>query len=220
MLYHSFKLLSDAGLRLMVSELMQCSNWVDGATSATGSAKEVKRNIQLNEGSDTYINLNQKVRDLLMNDKTMINAYICPKKIVNILFSRTSVGMYYGKHVDAVHVDQSRRDYSFTLFLTNPREYEGGELILNIPPERKSIKLEAGSIVIYPTKYLHEVKEVTQGERMACVGWIESHIKNDNEREILGHIRSAIASIKINDESNSLLHLNIAYQSLKKHFGD
>lgn len=220
MLYHTFKLLSETDLSIMVSELMNCPDWVDGARSASGGAKEVKRNIQLFPGSETYKNLDEKVCELVMNEKTLINSYIFPKKIVNILFSRTSVGMRYGKHVDAAYVAQGRRDFSFTLFLNNPREYEGGELILNIHPEQKSIKLEAGTIFIYPTKYLHEVKEVTKGERMVCVGWIESYIKNDNEREMLTHISMAIAHANNNDASKCNEVLNIVFQNLKKYFGD
>ena len=128
--------------------------------------------------------------------------------------------MRYGKHVDASHAIQGRSDFSFTLFLNNPLEYEGGELIINIHPEQKSVKLEAGSIFIYPTKYLHEVKEVTKGERMVCVGWIESYIKKDGEREMLTHVSTAIAHAHNNDKSKCIESLNIAFQSLKKYFGD
>ena len=69
--------------------------------------------------------------------------------------------MYYGRHVDEVYSSEGRRDYSFTIFLNNPNDYDGGELVLNIPPENKAIKLDAGSIIIYPTKYVHEVREVS-----------------------------------------------------------
>lgn len=220
MLYHAFKFLSEIDLSIMVSELMNSPDWVDGAISARGGAKEVKRNIELFTGSETYKDLNKKVCGLIMDENNVLNTSILPKKIVNILFSRTSVGMRYGKHVDSSYVDQARRDLSFTLFLNNPSEYEGGELILNIPPEQKRVKLEAGSIFIYPTKYLHEVKEVTKGERMVCVGWIESYIKKDSEREMLMHIVKAIRHVKNNDKSKSIEELNIAYQNLKKHFGD
>lgn len=223
MLYHIFKLLSKADLSAMVIELMTCPDWVDGATSAMGGAKLVKRNIQLSHISDTYKALNMRVIEQLMEGSPTLETYIYPKKIINILFSRTSAGMHYGKHVDAAHTVQGRRDYSFTLFLSNPIDYEGGELILSVPPEQKAIKLEAGSIVIYPTKYLHEVREVTQGERIACVGWIESYIKKDDEREILGCIRTAMLQMPLasnNDNIKSIIALNIAYERLKKYFGD
>jgi len=221
MLYHSFKLLGETDLSIMVSELMQCPDWEDGARSATGEGvKLVKRNIQISPRSETYKALYARVSELLMNEKYTLDMYICPKKIINVLFTRTSAGMFYGNHVDAAHVSQGRRDYSFTLFLTNPSKYEGGELILNVPPEQKAIKLEAGSIIIYPTKYLHEVREVTKGERMVCVGWIESYIKKDDEREMLGYIRTAMEHTNNNDNSKSSLILSIAYQRLKKYFGD
>lgn len=220
MLYHTFKLLSKPDLSTIISELMISPDWVDGARSATGGAKLVKRNIQLLPSSDTYKALDKRVIELLMSDDSPLMTSIFPKQIINILFSRTSAGMRYGNHVDAAHTTQGRRDYSFTLFLTNPSDYEGGELILNVPPEQKAIKLEPGSIIIYPTKYLHEVREVTKGERMVCVGWIESYIKKDDEREMLGLIRTAIFQAKSNENSKSILTLNIAYERLKKYFGD
>ena len=136
-----------------------------------------------------------------------------------MLFSRTSVGMYYRTHIDLSLTYSGRRDYSFTLFLSNPADYDGGELVLNIPPERKSIKLEAGSLVIYPTKYLHEVKQVTKGERLVCVGWIESLIKNDDEREMLSNIKSSMLYAQNNDIGKSYMSLNLAHERLRKHFG-
>ena len=219
MLYHIFNLMGKTDLAATVSELMKCPDWVDGASSALGGAKEIKRNIQLSPGSDAYKKVNSKVCDLLMSKISLIEHHIQPKKIINVLFSRTSSGMYYGTHVDISLTPDGRRDYSFTLFLNNPNDYEGGELILNIPPEQKSVKLEAGSIIIYPTKYLHEVKEVTNGERLVCVGWIESLIKNDEEREMLADIKTAILYAQDNDENKSKIFLNLAYERLRKHFG-
>ena len=167
-----------------------------------------------------YKALAARVSKKLIDEKPTLDMYIFPKNIVHILFSRSSAGMFYGAHIDSAHIPTGRRDYSFTLFLTNPGDYEGGELVLNIPPEQKAVKLDAGSIIIYPTKYCHEVKEVTSGERMVCVGWLESYIRKDDEREMLGFLRAAIAHTKSNDSSKSLLALNIAYQRLKKYFGD
>ena len=124
--------------------------------------------------------------------------------------------------MDSAYTSQGRRDYSFTLFLNDPSDYDGGELILNILPEQKSIKLGAGSIIIYPTKYLHEVREVSQGERLVCVGWIESFIKKDEEREMLGYVKNALQQLSrsSNDNHKSILSLNIAFQRLQKYFGD
>ena len=108
---------------------------------------------------------------------------------------------------------------SFTIFLNNPSD-DGGELVLKVPPENKAIKLNAGSIIVYPTKYLHEVREVTSGERIVCVGWIESHIKQDDEREMLSYIKIAIGHADSIAKDKGIPELNLAYQRLKKHFGD
>ena len=220
MLYHTLKLLSEDNLSLITSELMKCPDWIDGAKSARGSTKKIKRNIQLSPKTDAYKKLNRSISDLLMNETSVLSPYIYPKKIINLLFSRTSTGMYYGKHLDISHTPEGRRDYSFTLFLSNPADYRGGELILDIPPEQKAVKLDAGSIIIYPTKYMHEVKEVTEGERMVCVGWIESLIKDDVEREILSDVYMALAQSQNNDKVNFNLTLNLAFQKLKRHFAD
>ena len=220
MLYHAFKILNESDTSAIVRKLMMSSEWRDGIESASGVAKLIKRNIQLSPRSDTYDELKNSIVELLMNEKNTLPIHIYPKKIFNILFSRTSAGMYYKKHVDEAHLREGRRDYSFTIFLNNPSDYDGGELILNIPPEDKVIKLDAGSIIIYPTKYLHEVKEVSKGERIVCVGWIESYIKRDDEREILACMRRALEHSGNNVDDNGIPELNLVYQRLKKHFGD
>ena len=220
MLYHAFKLLSDSETLAIVGKLMMSSEWRDGGETARGRVKLIKKNIQLSPTSDTYNELKQSIVELLMNEKHTLPIYIQPKKVLNLLFSRTSVGMYYGKHVDRVHFPEGRTDYSFTIFLNNPSDYDGGELILNIPPENKAIKLDAGSIIIYPTKYLHEVKEVSKGERIVCVGWIESYIKDDDEREILACLRRAIRHAQSNVNDRGIPELDLVYQRLMKHFGD
>ena len=218
--YHSFSLLQSPEIQHAKQQLMTSPDWIDGTSSAKGHAKQLKRNLQLSNNSNVYTDLSNRISERLMNNISVMDRFIFPKQIINILFSRTSTGMYYGNHVDAAHTQAGRRDYSFTLFLNDPSEYEGGELIVNIPPERKSIKLEAGMIFIYPTKYLHEVKEVTQGERLVCVGWIESFLKYDSEREFLSYIKTAMICTQSGEKEKSLLSLNLAFQGLKKYFGD
>lgn len=201
-------------------ELMLCSEWLDGRLTAKGGALDIKRNLQLNPKSQTYIDLESKISSKITGDIPGIADVIFPKKVINTLFSRTSTGMFYGNHVDSPYTNDGRRDFSFTLFLNNPKDYEGGELILSIPPERKSFKLNPGSIIIYPTKYLHEVKMVESGERVVCVGWIQSEIKNDSEREILSYVRATMQYIGSNEIEKSKTALNLVLSRLKKHFGD
>tara|TARA_B100000700_G_scaffold181361_1_gene200074 strand:+ start:19801 stop:20460 length:660 start_codon:yes stop_codon:yes gene_type:complete len=219
MLYITHKLLNEEKVREFQKELLISSDWIDGKYSAQGNAKQIKRNLQLKE-SQSKEKLEDKIRNLLLEDNH-IRYSVFPAKIFNILFSRTGVGMYYGPHVDTAYIPSGRRDLSFTLFLNDPKDYDGGELILSIPPETKKIKMKPGEMIIYPTKYLHEVKEVTKGERMVCVGWIESQIKSDEDRSNLFLLYLVNSEIKQNyGSSGTTQKLNIAVNNIHKRFLD
>ena len=127
--------------------------------------------------------------------------------------------MFYGSHLDFPFISSGRRDLSFTIFLNEPNEYEGGELTLYIPPEQKQIKMNIGEVIIYPTKYLHEVKEVTRGERMVCVGWIESQILRDDDRECLYLMKAGLSEIiEKHGLSSATQNLKISFNRLYKNF--
>ena len=217
MLYYTYKLLDEDKVSEFKKKLLISADWVDGSTSASGQAKMLKRNLQLNAG-ETRDNLANELTRIFQNNQA-INTAIFPEKIFNILFSRTGKGMYYGPHVDLAFLPEGRRDLSFTLFLNDINEYKGGELILYIPPEKKQIKLNPGEMIIYPTKYLHEVKEVTEGERMVCVGWIQSQIPRDDDRENLYQINLSLSEIiAAHGRSSSTQRLNTAFHRIYKRF--
>ena len=217
MLYLASNLLNKEISEDLKKRLICSSDWVDGKLTALGDASLIKRNLQLNN-CDEKTELTNKIREAIVNN-SLINSYTFVNKIFNVLFTRTGVGMYYRPHVDIPNISTGRRDFSFTIFLNKPEEYDGGELLLYIPPETKKIKLNQGDIVIYPTKYLHEVKEVTKGERMVCVGWIESQVERDDERENLYLIRSSLSKIiEKHGNSASTQNLQIAFNSLYKRF--
>ena len=119
MIYHSFRLFQSSEISPIIRQLMMSPDWVDGTTSATGKTKQIKKNLQLSYNSDVYRDLSKKISDILMNNMTVLDRFIFPKRIINILFSRTSTGMYYGTHIDLPHTKSGRRDYSFTLFLND-----------------------------------------------------------------------------------------------------
>ena len=147
----------------------------------------------------------------------IIENAVFPGKVHSILFSRTGGGMFYGPHLDTPHVPSGRRDLSFTLFLNEKTDYKGGELILYIPPEKKTIKLNPGEMVMYPTKYFHEVTEVTEGERLVCVWWIESLIPNNEDRESLSIFKSAMSALqRQHGVSPAIQSLNVSYNSIFK----
>ena len=93
--------------------------------------------------------------------------------------------MHYGRHIDNPFMSSGRSDLSFTISLTDKNTYKGGELIIEEMNSEKEFKLNEGEIVIYPSTYLHSVREINNGERLVCVGWIESYVKSIEEREYL-----------------------------------
>ena len=155
-----------------------------GATTAGWHAKLVKNNLQTGDDPKAAAII-EKVRRALAANK-VFQATAIPRDIVGILISRYEPGMAYGAHVDDAMMGGKRTDMSFTLFLSEPGSYTGGELVqFRQDGSESRTKLAAGSMVLYPTSALHEVAEVTQGVRLAVVGWVRSLIRRADQREIL-----------------------------------
>lgn len=165
--------------------------WVDGLATAGPAAARVKRNLQLEPGTDAQ-ELGELVKKtLLENDK--FPPLALPRRLTPILFSRYENGMEYGAHTDdAVRSrDGIRTDLAATLFLSEPESYDGGELIVN----NNAIKPPAGDLVLYPATTVHRVAPVTRGVRLAAVFWIQSLVRNQEQRELLLALHSAIARL-------------------------
>ena len=170
------------------------SDWEDGKKTAGILASKVKNNLQLNRNSDSSTKNARFIVQKMLNN-TLIKSFALPKKIHGIMFTKSSKGMKYGRHVDNAYMSSGRADLSFSIFLNKKNSYGGGELIIeNINTENK-FKLNEGEIIIYPSTYLHSVKEITNGERLVCVGWIESYVKSIEEREYLFDIDTAARGI-------------------------
>ena len=103
--------------------------------------------------------------------------------------------MKYGRHIDNPYMSSGRADLSFTIFLNCKEKYSGGELSIEGFNSDEKFKLDAGEIIIYPSTYLHSVKEITDGERLVFIGWIESYIKSIEEREYLFDLDAAARSL-------------------------
>ena len=103
--------------------------------------------------------------------------------------------MQYGAHMDNAIMGDMRVDLSLTLFLSDPSEYEGGELVIDFATGERTIKLPAGSAVLYPTTAPHRVTEVTQGQRLVVVTWIRSMVRDPAAREILFDLKTAQNSL-------------------------
>ena len=157
--------------------------WSDGKATAEGRAREAKRNEQALIGGPAKGVLETLARAVL--DHELVRSAARPAALARIMLNRYGEGMEYGSHVDASYVDGIRTDLSFTLFLTEPKDYDGGELFIDSAGAEDSIKLNAGSLVLYPSTSLHRVARVTRGERVAAVGWIKSRVRSAEDRTVL-----------------------------------
>jgi len=160
----------------------QC--WEDGKKTAGSHAEMVKNNLQPKRSSDISKKLSSIVKQKILNDD-LIKSFTLAKHIHGIMFTKSSKGMSYGRHIDNAFMSSGRADLSFTIFLAEKSQYEGGELLIENLTSEKKFKLNRGEIIIYPSTYLHSVKKILNGERIVCVGWIESYIKSIEEREYL-----------------------------------
>ncbi len=193
--YLTCPLLLDEEIKILKANLSSEDNyWEDGKKTAGSLASKVKNNLQLNRNSEiSKKNAGFIVKKILTNQ--LIKSFALPKNIHGIMFTKSSIGMKYGRHIDNAYMSTGRADLSFTIFLNKKNDYEGGELVVeNINTENK-FKLNEGEIVIYPSTYLHSVEEINNGERLVCVGWIESYVKSIEEREYLFDIDAGARGI-------------------------
>ena len=158
--------------------------WEDGKKTAGSHASKVKNNLQLNRESEISIKLSHLIRKKILSSP-LIKSFALPKMIHGIMFTKSLNNMQYGRHIDNPFMSSGRSDLSFTISLTDKSKYIGGELIIEEMNSEKEFKLNEGEIIIYPSTYLHSVKEIKNGERLVCVGWIESYVKSIEEREYL-----------------------------------
>lgn len=176
--------LSASELQFIQSSLAQ-AEFVDGKLTAGWHAKLVKNNQQVKTGSAQE--LKAKVEQALKQN-ALFQTAVRPRRIHSILFSRYEVGMSYGRHTDNALMGNPtlwRSDVSFTLFLNDPSEYEGGELVIEGASDEQAYKLAAGAAIVYPSSTLHRVDPVTKGSRLVAVGWVQSLVREPGEREIL-----------------------------------
>ena len=158
--------------------------WEDGKKTAGSYASKVKNNLQLNRNSEFSKQYAELIKRKILSNQ-LIKSFALPKLIHGIMFTKSQKDMHYGRHVDNPFMSSGRSDLSFTISLTHQDSYEGGELLIETINSENKFKLNAGEIIIYPSTYLHSVEEIKNGERIVCVGWIESYVKSIEEREYL-----------------------------------
>ena len=176
---------------------MDAADWEDGRSTAGAQSARVKKNEQLPPNSDIARQLGEAVVRALVANPLFVSAAI-PKQIFPPLFNRYGVGQHFGIHVDnAVRGDhlsgaRIRTDLSVTLFLSEPEEYDGGELIVEDYYGSHRVKLPAGHLVLYPATSLHAVTEVTRGARVASFFWLQSMVRDGQARSLIFDLDTAI----------------------------
>jgi PKHD-type hydroxylase len=188
---------------LSQTEVAQCrerlarAEWVDGNETAGEQSRLVKKNAQVREGSPVAVELGDLILDALGRSPLFVSAAL-PLKTFPPLFNRYEAGEHFGSHIDnairpvrgtAVRV---RTDLSATLFLTDPDDYDGGELVIEGAFGAQEVKLNAGDLVLYPGSSLHHVNLVTSGARISAFLWIQSMVRSDADRTVLFDLDQSI----------------------------
>ncbi|MEM7663131.1 MAG: Fe2+-dependent dioxygenase [Pseudomonadota bacterium] len=192
-------------------------DWRDGVSTAGRGASSVKHNEQADMSSPLGRSVAERVTKAIRSH-VVVAAAARPHKFSPLLVSRTSPGGQYGPHIDNAIMagGTMRSDLSFTLFLSEEASYDGGALCLDMPSGTQDIKLPPGSLVLYPTSFVHWVEPVTKGIRHAAVGWIQSLVPDAAERELLFDLDTARADLRTREPAGSptLLTLDKVYSNL------
>lgn len=200
---------------------MDAADWEDGRRTAGGQSRLVKENVQLPPDSALARELGAAVVRALTASPAFVSAAI-PLHIFPPLFNRYGVGHKFGLHVDnAVRGDpltgmRIRTDLSVTLFLSEPEEYDGGELVVEDYYGSHEVKLPAGSLVLYPSKSLHLVREVTRGARVCSFFWLQSMIRDDHARSLIYDLDLSIQSLseELGRDHPEMVRLTGVYHNL------
>ncbi len=200
---------------------LELADWQDGTHSAGGLAAQVKANRQLADNDPVALDLANRLLQKLGQHPVFVSAAI-PHKIHQPRFNRYSRGEAYGVHVDAPIMslphsnDVLRSDVSATLFLAEPNEYEGGELLIEGQFGAQEVKLAAGDIVVYPSSSLHQVLPVTAGTRQVAILWAQSMIADAQDRSLLFDLDQSIQSLTNSGQVDTaeLMRLTAVYHNL------
>lgn len=173
--------------------ILSGARFVDGRLSAGMAARRVKNNEEVAAEAKELNQLNNIVMGSLVQSPTYQGAAL-PLKVAAPFYARYGAGKSYGNHVDDPVMggaNRYRSDISITVFLSGPEDYEGGELVIRTAFGDRRVKLPAGDAVMYPSSSLHRVAEVTRGERLVAVTWVQSMVRDPARRELLYELHQA-----------------------------
>jgi PKHD-type hydroxylase len=207
-------------------QLLASASWIDGRVTAGPQSARVKDNGQLAESDPVARELGAMVLTGLGRNPLFLSAAL-PLKVFPPLFNRYTGGQSFGNHVDNAVRQVSdtgvrlRTDLSATLFLSEPEDYDGGELLVEDTYGVHSVKLQAGHLVLYPSSSLHNVQPVTRGARIASFFWVQSMIREDAERTLLFDLDTAIQRLTLDmPDHPSAMQLTSVYHNLLRRWAD
>lgn len=203
------------------------TQWVDGNVTSGVQSALAKNNLQVPEDAPEAKALGVIVLRAL-GGNAMFNSACLPLRVFPPLFNRYDQGMGFDAHVDnsiryiAAARQRVRTDVSATLFLSDPSEYDGGELVIEDTYGEQSVKLNAGDMVIYPADSLHRVELVTRGSRWASFFWIQSMVREDRDRELLFRLDRSITLCReeLGDKHPGILGMTSSFHSLMRKWAD
>lgn len=200
-----------------VQSVLSRAEFVEGRLSAGKLAQRVKHNQEMAaEDAD----LESLVRAVMvpLTQHPVFQAAALPHHISRPFFARYTTGMYYGNHVDDPVMGSGARyrsDLAVTVFLADPATYQGGELVIRTPFGEQTVKSAAGHAVVYPASSLHRVAEVTAGERLVAVAWVQSLVRDPAQRELLYELSVAKESLmQVYPDAEVTASLNRTYSNL------
>ena len=211
--------------------LVEQAEWADGSITAGTQSARAKNNRQLPEDLPAAREARQLIVSGLAKSALFMTAAL-PKKTYPPLFNRYDGEMNtFGNHVDnAIRTskftnDWVRTDVSCTVFLTEPEEYDGGDLVIEDTFGVQRVKLPAGDMVLYPSSSVHRVEAVTRGSRIASFFWVESMVRSDERRRLLFEMDMAIMELRAqspdaDDENSPVVRLTSCYHNLLRQWAD
>jgi len=211
-------------------QIIETAEWADGRITAGTQSEQVKNNRQLPEDSDASKAARAIVLEALSKSALFITGAL-PKKTFPPLFNRyDGASNAFGNHIDnAVRTSKAtglwvRTDLSATLFLSQPDEYDGGELVIEDNFGTQSVKLAAGDLILYPASSVHRVEPVTRGTRLASFFWVESMVRDDAQRRLLFDLDMAILALRSSGgeggDSEPVVKLTGCYHNLLRMWAD
>jgi PKHD-type hydroxylase len=180
---------------------LDASDWIDGRATVGEQGAKVKQNRQLPETAPLTLELGQTILAALASNPLYFSAAL-PLRTIPPLFNRYAGGEHYGAHVDGAmrripgSGEWVRTDVSTTVFLCDPDEYDGGELIVTDAYGEHEVKLPAGDAIVYPSTSIHRVEPVTRGARVCSFFWTQSMVRDDMRRSLLLELDQNIQSLR------------------------